>query len=279
MISRRLAEMMGGTVAVRSPGFDGPGSTFQLTLEAPIVGRATPLIPTDLLDGRSILVVDDSDLNRRIIAEHLRSWGAAVTTSSGGEDLLAAIARSGVEAVVLDCPDGAAASTANVVTKLTTTGGGPAIVLTSTAPQRDVAFDPAWFDVGGCGWVSKPIAPLPLARAVCGVLGIDAPEATRRVRHEVAVTPTAARSLSVLVAEDNVMNQTLARTVLERMGHTCAIAPDGRAAVEMATGGNFDVVLMDVEMPEIDGLDGHPSDRGSHGRRRVRGSSRSPPTS
>ena len=118
-----------------------------------------------------------------------------------------------------------------------------------------MALHPAWRAFCNVGWVAKPLAPAPLARAMCEALGIEAPERVRVRERTATASAGAGRSLAVLLAEDNAMNQKLATTLLDRLGHRIEVADDGRAAVAMALAGDYDVILMDLQMPEVDGLE------------------------
>ncbi len=130
-----------------------------------------------------------------------------------------------------------------------------AVLVTSAYPRRDVMADPRWRDLGFVEWVTKPVKPDALAGAVVRGLGIeDAPTFGHDPKDEV-VGETRARPLAILLAEDNALNQRLAVTLLTRMGHSVTVANDGREAVEQAVTGLFDLILMDVQMPEVDGLE------------------------
>jgi CheY-like chemotaxis protein len=109
--------------------------------------------------------------------------------------------------------------------------------------------------LGVAAHLTKPIKPSDLLEAICRTLDRNAAKTT--VQSERVVPPAAplARSLRVLVAEDNVVNQRVARGVLVRRGHEVTVVGDGRAAVEAIAEGTFDVVLMDVQMPEMDGFE------------------------
>jgi CheY-like chemotaxis protein len=105
------------------------------------------------------------------------------------------------------------------------------------------------------GWVPKPVKPASLASALASALGVDATVGAPPPGVHDDPTPVTGRSLRVLLAEDNVLNQKLAVTLLERMGHVVSVANDGAEAVDAALGGGFDVILMDLQMPEVDGLE------------------------
>jgi signal transduction histidine kinase/DNA-binding response OmpR family regulator/HPt (histidine-containing phosphotransfer) domain-containing protein len=253
-ISRRLTELLGGDLVVQSPGLDGTGSTFRATVVAEVIAGPRPLVPTDFFAGRRVAVVDDHATSRRAAAALLRSWGAEVAEASGDE-LGAVLEQAGLDALVLDCPPEDAAARADAVADAALRGHRPAIVLTSTGLQRDVALHPAWVALGGVAWAGKPLMAAPLARGLCQAFALDPPERVRSRERAAAAGAGTRRSLTVLLAEDNAMNQRLATTLLDRLGHEVEVADNGRVAVDMAAARPYDVILMDLQMPEMDGLE------------------------
>jgi len=267
-ISRRLAEMMGGTITVASPGLDGPGTTFTVEVRPAATATLVDPIPGDWLAGRTVLVADRSDLHRRVAGDLLAGWGAAVVASAGGDGLAADIERAAADVLVVDSPPGEARAVADRVAAAARSGARPSIVLTSTALQRDVVYDPAWRAMGEVEWVAKPLAAEALARAVAGALGIEAPVAD--LAPPTPEESASRRRLRVLLAEDNPTNQKLAVALLDRLGHRTVVAGNGIEAVEQALTGVFDVILMDVQMPEMDGLEASREIVGAMGEHRPR---------
>ena len=253
-ISRRLAELMGGDVTVASPGLDGAGSTFTVALRARVVREATPVAATDALHGFTVVVADRSDVQRQLIGNLLSSWGANVVSTKGGADLATVLAESEIGAVVLNCSGEDAAVRARMIAALRERGNAPPFILTSSASRREVMSDPLWNVAGEVGWVSKPVLAAQLFIAISNALGMaheDDSEVSDATEDERPERP----SLTILLAEDNAMNQKLAVTVLERLGHRVAVASDGQEAVDMAMVAQYDVILMDVQMPGVDGLE------------------------
>ena len=253
-ISRRLAELMGGDVTVTSPGLDGAGSTFTITIRACVLREAIPVAAADALHGLTVVVADRSDVQRRLIGNLLSSWGANVVSTTGGSELATVVTESDVGVVVLDCSGEGAAVSARMIAALRERGDAPPFIVTSSASRRDVTSDPLWNIAGEVGWVSKPVLAPPLFRAISNTLGlsyVDVSELSETMEDERPERP----SLTILLAEDNAMNQKLAVTILERLGHRVAVASDGQEAVDMAMVAKYDVILMDVQMPGVDGLD------------------------
>ncbi len=248
-ISRRLAELMGGELHVRSPGLDGHGSTFQLTI--PAVVAAPPEAVPDFLLGRRVLVAEPSSINRGVFAVLLEGWGAEVVLT---DDLARDDTPPSVDVVLIGCGTDTASDALARVLALRGKSATP-VVLSSAAPRRDVLTDPRWGGVAFLDWVSKPIKPAALAASMGRSLGIEAMPESDREADDRGIDEPAARPMAILLAEDNALNQKLAVTLLTRMGHVVTVADNGRSAVDLALGEPFDLILMDIQMPDMDGLE------------------------
>jgi PAS domain S-box-containing protein len=267
-ISRRLAELMGGSLEAESAGVPGEGSTFHLRVrlaEAPVHDQrdgdepASPDGAAGLaaVAGRTILVADDNETNLRILVAQLERLGLAVIATSSGlaarDQVLAA--PDAFAAVVIDhrMPDLDGLGVAAAIAAAGLASPPPVIVL-SSAGQRDR-------DAGGvAAFVSKPVKPAQLrellARVLSGGLTRDAAAGARDAARPVAGRAVAeAAPLRILLAEDNAVNQKLALRLLERMGYTADVASNGLEALSAIEAQPYDVVLMDVQMPELDGLE------------------------
>jgi GAF domain-containing protein/CheY-like chemotaxis protein/HPt (histidine-containing phosphotransfer) domain-containing protein len=254
-ISRRLAELMGGTIWVASAGVPGQGSTFHVTIEA----GATEMTPTALrrdgsFDGRRALVVDDNETNRRLMTALLGAWGVQTVLASGPEQALAALGDGRIDFAVLDMlmpgMDGL-----DLALRIRQRAPGLPLVLASSVSQHDVTADPRWPASGIGAVVTKPIKASPLHAAVATVLGAALDDGmdgtTSSLDEDLATT----HPLRILLAEDNVVNQKLAIRLLEKLGYRANVVANGLEALEALGRQSYDLLLSDVQMPEMDGLE------------------------
>jgi signal transduction histidine kinase/CheY-like chemotaxis protein len=239
-ISRRLCELMGGTLTVTSE--EGKGSTFVATVRAmpaPVPTRLRVKPPAALV-GLRLLVVDDNPMSRTILSRNAQSWGLRVRSTGNPQEALGWI-RAGdpFDLAILDHQmqgmDGPALAKAM---KETGRDLPPLLLATSsghvsTLPKEFVAR------------LRKPFLAAELMEAMRAAVG---PKRRNRV-------PARKATLKVLLVEDNLMNQRLALKVLERLGHRAQVARDGSEAVRVVLKQRPDVVLMDVHMPVMDGLE------------------------
>ena len=256
VISRRLAEAMGGTLTAESAGVVGEGSTFHLRI---VVAAASDPGPADEatlpegLAGRRILVLDDNATNRRILVSQLGRWGIESRTTGSPEEALGWVRRGDPFDLVLSdlrMPGMDGLEVAAAVRDATRATPLPVIILSSIGERL-----PAGSPVAAS--LAKPVKPSALHDALANVLaGRAAGTASRGTVRPVQDPDLAIRHpLRILLAEDNAVNQKLAVRLLERMGYTADVASDGLEAIAALDGAAYDVVLMDVQMPELDGLE------------------------
>jgi CheY-like chemotaxis protein len=256
-ISARLVELMGGRIGVESEV--GQGSTFHFTARfgvhhGPPAGRD----PEDQarLRGLRVLVVDDNATNRTILERTLDHWGMVPVLADGGAAALGAVEQAGRRGepftmILLDAhmPLMDGFCLAERLLGRSDLAGAKLMMLTSGGQPGDAIRCRA---LGLTGYLTKPVKQADLWRALLRAL--DAPVVSEPSRRASAVQPVA-RRLRILVAEDNPMNQALATRLLAKQGHAVIVACNGREAVAAVERGSFDLVLMDVQMPEMDGLD------------------------
>ncbi|MGH9354029.1 MAG: response regulator [Terriglobia bacterium] len=258
-ISSRLAQMMGGKIEIESDVGRGSVFSFAADFGVPAV-ITTPEQPGAVsLAGVRVLIVDDNATNRRILAETLGRWGMKVGLAESGAAALAALEEAdktgeNYEMMLTDSEmpamDGfALAERVKQNPRLTRS---TVMMLTSSGQRGDAA---RCRDAGLAGYLTKPVRQAELRQAILRALG-QAPrkEAPLITRHSLR-TEAPSRPLSILLAEDNPVNQKLALRMLEKRGHSVAVAADGRIALSLLEKQPFDLVLMDVQMPEMDGFE------------------------
>jgi signal transduction histidine kinase/CheY-like chemotaxis protein len=255
-ISRRLAELMNGRMWAESEGA-GKGSTFFVRLAAP-VGKLPPARHRDFvgiqpaLSGRRLLVVDDNATNRRILELQASKWGMAshaIASPREALDVLDRGERFDLAIIDMHMPEMDGLTLARA---MRTQAPALPLVLLSSLGRRETGDDGKLF----AATLTKPIHQSQLFDALAGVLAHESAAVPAR-----SVAPGLDRNIAVkhplriLLAEDNVVNQKLALRLLQQMGYRADLASNGLEAVDSVQRQTYDVVLMDVQMPEMDGLD------------------------
>jgi PAS domain S-box-containing protein len=258
-ISRQLVELMGGAIGVDDRA--GGGSVFWVELALPEAQTEVGVRrrPRQSLEGRKILVVDDIEINRSIFVRQLEAEGAAMAEAADGPSALAAIVTADAmgapfDLVLLDHMMPGMGGDA-VTQKIRANGSlkQPRIVMASSigAPAPSERTRQA----GSDAFLTKPVRHQALVDCLAELMAAtetDAPGAKAPVETEAAPQAAGGR---VLLAEDNEINAMLAVTILEEAGYSVEAVVNGAEAVEAAGRGGFDLILMDVQMPVMDGLE------------------------
>jgi signal transduction histidine kinase/CheY-like chemotaxis protein len=257
-ISSTLVRLMGGRIWLEST--PGAGSTFHFT-----VALDTAELPAQVSPDKSrlaavpVLIVDDNAANRRILETQLAAWGMLPTAVDGGRKALdilmaGAIAGKSFPLVLLDnqMPDLDGFGVAAAIAERPELAGATIMMLSSSGLGSEAARCRA---LGVAAHLTKPIRESELLEAICRTLDRNTRATTAHADRVVPPAVPLTRSMRVLVAEDNVVNQRVASGLLGKRGHDVTVVADGRAAVRAIQEQNFDVVLMDVQMPQMDGFE------------------------
>ncbi|HXU87812.1 MAG TPA: response regulator [Methylomirabilota bacterium] len=257
-ISKRLAELMGGTITVDSRA--GHGSDFRLTIraasaEGAVAPRRELRGAQPSLEGKRVLAVDDNDTNRRILDAYLRAWGMVVRMTGSPREALSWIEASETfDLAILDMhmPELDGVALARAIREHPRAGAMPLLLFTSLG-RREVGAESVRF----AAHLTKPIKPSQVFDAVVAALAGQPTRVERRGPVSVELDPemAARHPLRILVAEDNVVNQKLALRLLEQMGYRADVAANGLEAIAAIERQPYDLVLMDVQMPEMDGFE------------------------
>jgi len=257
-ISRKLVQMMGGRLWAES--VMGQGSTFHFTTVFGISKAATVRQPVEeaRLRGMRVLVVDDNLTSRRILAGLLSNWGMEPTLEGDAQSALRTLERAQAlqkpfPLVLTDAnmPEIDGFSFAKQIRSRPRLRVTTIMMLTSAGQRGDAA---RCRELGVGAYLTKPIGQYELLDALLQVVASQPKEDSPALitRHSLREDQ---ESLRILLAEDNLVNQTLAARLLEKRGHRVALARNGREAVAQVEREHFDLVLMDVQMPELDGLE------------------------
>ena len=264
-ISREIVGLMGGEIEVASQ--PGEGSCFAFTLTLPVVEApdAVPAPPADL-HGVHVLIIDDNQTNRSILQEILGTWGMEISSAGSGEEGLDILRRARtlenpVRLLLLDSqmPGMDGFAVAEKIRREPSLGE-PAVMMVTSEDIPGAAA--RCRKLGIHRYLVKPVRQSELFEAVVETLAGTLPEGDSARANQpspVARQPVpkavVRRPLRILLAEDNVINLKLALILLDRQGWEVTVAVDGQAALELWRRETFDLILMDVQMPELDGIE------------------------
>ena len=258
-ISKRLTELMGGTMWVESAGIPGQGSTFHFTVQAaaaPTQARIYLHADQPQLRDRRVLIVDDNDTNRRVLMSQARAWNMIPRETPSPREALDWIRRGDpFDLALLDMqmPEMDGVMLAQEIRRYRDAHALPLIMLSSMG-RKEVGAAEAQF----AAYLTKPVKQSLLYDALVEVFTGQPDTAPRP---EPAATSQFDAQLGerlplrLLVAEDNAVNQKLALQMLRKMGYRADVAGNGLEVLDALERQPYDVVLMDVQMPELDGLE------------------------
>ncbi len=285
-ISKRLSEMLGGSIWVESEV--GRGSTFHFTIQAQRAESVRPIYLSDAqpqLEGRRVLIVDDTPANREILAHQMRTWGMHPVAVASGPAALQCLAQvyerdnqritEEFDVALLDMhmPEMDGLTLAEVIHRRFGAAVMPLIMLTSldqanlpppaVVDAPTTAGTPTTADASAhfAAFLTKPVRVSQLYNTLLEVLGQQS-RGAKPIGAEAEVQTSEfdaslaeAVPLHILLAEDNAVNQKVALLMLERLGYRADVAGNGREVIQALQRQTYDVILMDVQMPEMDGLE------------------------
>jgi signal transduction histidine kinase/DNA-binding response OmpR family regulator len=262
-ISTRLVEMMGGRIWVESE--PNQGTRFHFTCRLGVADaqsiRVGMAVPPEMLRDVKVLLVDDNRTNRRILEGMLGLWEMKTTSVENGEEALNELSSAqgtglpyGLILTDMHMPKMDGFTLIEQIRQRPELATATIMMLTSAGHRGDAA---RCQELGVAAYLLKPIRQSELREAITRALGAREQEGaipliTRFSLHD---EPDPSACLRVLLAEDNAVNQRLGVKLLEKRGHSVTVAANGRAALKALEEENFDLVLMDVQMPEMDGLE------------------------
>jgi PAS domain S-box-containing protein len=258
-ISRQLVNLMGGQIGVESE--PGVGSTFWIDLTLPFADNIpqSPIVTPDRMRGVRALIVDDNEINRTILKEQLNAWGCSTREACGGKEALEILddseEREHYHIVLMDMqmPEMNGECVAKSIHEMERYKDVPILLISSIGTHYTLE---EMREKGFKAVLTKPVRQSHLLNTLAEVLGFDALSATRdKDAEDYKIEQSTSLDLRVLLAEDNVVNQKVAMRMLEKWGCRTEAVFNGKEVLQMLADMPFDLILMDVQMPEMDGFE------------------------
>ena len=262
-ISKKLTEMMGGTMWAESE--EGVGTTFHFTIcvhEAEISKEYEVAHRRPALDDKVSLIIDDNATNRRILTLQAESWGMRPVTVSSGKEALNWLENNLPDIVITDMqmPSMDGVVLTSEIRKKHESSALPIVMLTSIGVRPKGVND-----LNFAAYLTKPVQPSRLHDTLLDIFEKKWPEryTTNKLARTLDSTFAEQYPLRILLAEDNQVNQKVANKILQKLGYRIDIVANGLEAVEAAKRQSYDVLFMDIQMPEMDGIEATTSIRNS----------------
>jgi len=253
-ISEKLVNLMGGEIKVESEF--GEGSSFKFSIKSAISKKSlvSPvLINMSALEGKRVLIVDDNQTNLKILKLQLEQWKLVAITTSSGQEALSILANneSDFQLVITDM-EMSKMNGIELAEALKILPKPLPIIMLSSIGESHKKHSELFSSV-----LIKPVKQHHLSKSILTALGQTENTPTAEVKIPNLLTEAFAQlyPFKILIAEDNPINQKLIERVLSKLGYTTEIVPNGRKALERVAEHDFDLVLMDMQMPEMDGLE------------------------
>jgi signal transduction histidine kinase/CheY-like chemotaxis protein len=257
-ISKRLAEMMGGEIGVESQ--QGIGSRFWFTARLPIhAASREQVLPRARIRDVPILIVDDNETNRKFLEALLRSWGSNAATATNGPSALAMLRQAALQGapyriaiIDMQMPEMDGAELGRLIAADASLSGLRMVMMTSVGQRGDAR---RLESIGFAAYLIKPVSRIDLADTLAALGHVEAdpttpvPMVTSHSLNEMNVTDA-----PILLVEDNATNKLVALGLLKKCGYRADVASNGLEAIAALKARPYDLVLMDIQMPELDGL-------------------------
>ena len=258
-VSAQLVDLMGGNIKLKSQ--PSQGSRFRFTARLMIQQDGETPSPESAhpdLAGLKVLVVDDNESARNITVEILEGMQIRAIAAAGAAEARELFTRSGAEnanfdliLIDSDMPETSGFELAEWIVKQQASDAAIILLLTFPHLKRKAELE----DLGIRAGIVKPFGAVELESTVLSTLGLDKPDTDRSAETLIKDVPTPSRSLDILVAEDTPFNQKFIQRLLDRWNHRATLVGNGREALEALKKHSYDVVLMDVQMPQLNGLE------------------------